>query len=103
MVARDVPGLRGLHISVLPPPVVAAAPAAPLQEASADPLRLTKKFSVLMWRNQRYLIGQYGERYKEGEQFGGFTINRIGVDKVMFERNGREFEFYVAALSAPRT
>lgn len=101
MVARDVPGLRGLQISVLSPPVVAAAPS-PAAPPPSDPVRLTQKFSVLMWRNQRYLIGQYGERYKEGEQFDGFKINRIGFDKILFEREGREFEFYVAALSLPK-
>jgi hypothetical protein len=61
-------------------------------------VRLTQKFSVLMFRNQRYLVGQYGERYREGEQFDGFTINRIGIDKIMFERDGHEFEFYMTAL-----
>jgi type III secretion system YscD/HrpQ family protein len=96
LVARDVPGLRALQVSVLPPPMVAAAPPPPVPPS--DPARLTKKFSVLMWRNQRYLVGQYGERYQEGEEFDGFSIRRIGVDKILFERDGREFEFYVAAL-----
>lgn len=101
MLAHDVPGLRALQVSVVPPPasVVAATPAqAPLEE----PVRLTQKFSVLMIRNQRYLIGPWGERYTEGEQFDGFKINRIGLDKIRFERDGREFEFYVAALRTPR-
>jgi hypothetical protein len=55
-----------------------------------------------MFRNQRFLIGPYGERYTEGDQFDGFRINRIGVDKILFERDGREFEFYVAALRAAK-
>lgn len=96
-VARDVPGLRALHVSVVPPPMVAEAPP-PAPVVTSGPVRLTQKFSVLMWRNQRYLIGQFGERYKEGEDFDGFKISRIGVDKIMFERDGKEFEFYVAAL-----
>ena len=99
-IARDVPGLRALHVSVVPPPVVAAAPPAPV--VTSGPVRLTQKFSVLMWRNQRYLIGQFGERYREGEDFDGFKISRIGVDKILFERDGKEFEFYVAALRTPK-
>jgi hypothetical protein len=102
LVARDVSGLRGLQVSVLPPPVVAAAPSPLAPAPPSEPQRLTKKFSVLMWRNQRYLIGQYGERYQEGELFDGFTIKRIDLDKIRFERDGREFEFYVAALSVPK-
>jgi type III secretion system YscD/HrpQ family protein len=99
MLARDVPGVRALHVNVVPPPpvVAEAAPPAPKIE---DPV-LRRKFSVLMFRNQRFLIGPFGERYKEGEQFDGFTINRIGVDRIMFERDGRQFEFYVAALRVP--
>jgi type III secretion system YscD/HrpQ family protein len=97
-IARDVPGLRALQVTVVPPPVVAAEPAPPPPVVTSGPVRLTQKFSVLMFRNERFLIGQYGERYREGEQFDGFTINRIGVDKIWFERDGREFEFYVAAL-----
>jgi hypothetical protein len=100
-IARDVPGLRALHVSVVPPPVVAEAPPPPPVVVSG-PVRLTQKFSVLMWRNQRYLIGQFGERYREGEEFDGFRISRIGVDKIMFERDGKEFEFYVAALRTPK-
>lgn len=104
MVSRDVPGLRGLQVTVQPPAVVAQAAAPLVEPPAAQPaMRLTQKFSVLMWRNQRYLIGQYGERYREGEQFDGFTIHRIGVDKIMFERDGQQFEFYVAALRTPKS
>lgn len=102
MLAHDVPGLRALQVSVLPlpaAPVVAAVASTPPPEPLA---RLTQKFSVLMFRNQRYLIGPWGERYTEGQQFDGFTINRIGLDKIRFERDGREFEFYVAALRTPK-
>lgn len=98
-IARDVPGLRTLQVTVVPPPpVLAAEPAPSPPVVTSGPVRLTQKFAVLMFRNQRFLIGQYGERYREGEQFDGFTINRIGVDKIWFERDGQEFEFYVAAL-----
>lgn len=100
-IARDVPGLRALQVSVVPPPAVAAAPS-PASVVAGGPVRLTQKFSVLMWRNQRYLIGQFGERYREGEQFDGFKIARIDVDKIKFERDGKEFEFYVAALRTPK-
>lgn len=100
-VARDVPGLRALHVSVVPPPMVAAAPP-PAPVVASGPVRLTQKFSVLMWRNQKYLIGQFGERYREGEEFDGFRIARIDVDKIKFEREGKEFEFYVAALRTPK-
>ncbi len=102
VLAHDVPGLRALQVSVVPPPpaAVAAAPVATLP--AEQPARLTQKFSVLMFRNKRYLIGPWGERYTEGEQFDGFTINRIALDKIQFERDGREFEFYVAALRTRR-
>jgi hypothetical protein len=100
-IARDVPGLRALQVSVVPPPAVAGAPP-PAPVVASGPVRLTQKFSVLMWRNQRYLIGQFGERYREGEQFDGFKIARIDVDKIKFERDGKEFEFYVAALRTPK-
>jgi hypothetical protein len=100
-VARDVPGLRALHVSVVPPPMVAAAPP-PAPVVESGPVRLTQKFSVFMWRNQKYLIGQFGERYREGEDFDGFKIARIDVAKIKFEREGKEFEFYVAALRTPK-
>lgn len=93
--ARDVPGLRSLDVRVVvPAPVAVAAAEAPVAES----VRLTRKFSVLMIRNKRYLVGPYGEKYTEGEEFDGFKISRIGIDEVMFERDGREFQFYVAAL-----
>src|SRR4051812_8503208 len=94
-ISRDVPGLRSLQVTVSPLPIAAAATPAP---AATGPMRLTQKFAVFMFRNQRYLIGPYGERYLEGQQFEGFKISRIGVDQVLFERDGREFQFYVAAL-----
>lgn len=95
--ARDVPGLRSLDVRVVAaPPAVAAA--APAPAANEENVRLTRKFSVLMFRNHRYLVGPYGEKYAEGEEFDGFKISRIGIDEVKFERDGREFQFYVAAL-----
>ncbi|MET0534001.1 MAG: FHA domain-containing protein [Steroidobacter sp.] len=101
MLAHDVPGLRALQVSVVAPPAAVVA-AARAEAPPEQPARLTQKFSVLMFRNQRYLIGPWGERYTEGQQFDGFKINRIGIDKIRFERDGREFEFYVAALRTPR-
>lgn len=98
-IARDVPGLLSLQVTVKPLPVVAESAPAPV--VTTAPVRLTQKFSVLMFRGKRYLIGRYGERYLEGEEFDGFKIARIGVDKIRFERDGKEFEFYVAALRDP--
>lgn len=90
--AKDVPGLRLLDLQVLPP--VQAAQAAPLAPAT----QITQRFSVLMWREQRYLINEHGKRYREGDEFDGFNIKRIEVDRVVFARDGRDYEFYVAAL-----
>lgn len=103
MLARDVPGVQSLDVRVVAPVLAAAPP--PVEQPAAQPptpMQLTRKFAVLMFRDQRYLIGPYGERYVEGEQFDGFKINRIEVDKVLFEREGRAFEFHVAALRTAR-
>ena len=51
-----------------------------------------------MFRNQRFLVGPYGERYHKGDEFDGFRIERIELDQVTFARDGRKFEFRVAAL-----
>lgn len=99
--ARDVPGLRSLDVRVVSAPAVSVASTPPLVDSDEN-VRLTRKFSVLMVRNRRYLVGPYGERYAEGEEFDGFKINRIGLDEVRFERNGREFQFHVAALRGAR-
>lgn len=98
--ARDVPGLRSLDLSVDAPPVVAASvPAAPVARVGDDrPMRLTRKFAVFMFRNQRYLIGPHGERYREGDEFDGFTIEHIEIDQVTFARDGRQFQFHVASM-----
>lgn len=96
--ARDVPGLRVLNVDIDAPPVALAATSPQVEPPSGEPPRLTRKFAVFMFRNQRMLIGPYGERYREGEQFEGLTIDRIELDKVIFARDGRQFEFHVAAL-----
>lgn len=96
--ARDVPGLRVLDVDIDAPVALASAARQVEAEPPGEPPRLTRKFSVFMFRNQRMLIGPYGERYREGEQFEGLTIDRIELDKVIFARDGRQFEFHVAAL-----
>lgn len=97
--ARDVPGLRSLDVSVEAPVMAASTPAAPIARVSDDrPMQLTRKFAVFMFRNQRYLIGPQGERYREGDQFDGFTIEHIELDQVTFARDGRQFQFHVASL-----
>jgi hypothetical protein len=96
MIARDVPGLRALNLHVIPR--LAAVPPAPAK-VDATPVRITQKFSVVMSSRGRYLVGRYGKKYAEGDEFDGFRIDRIGLDQVIFERDGRKFEFYVAALN----
>lgn len=90
--AKDVPGVRLLDLQVLPPAQVAQ------QTTKAQPNQITQRFSVLMWRQQRYLVNEVGKRYREGDEFDGFNIKRIELDRVVFARDGREYEFYVAAL-----
>ncbi len=98
VLAHEVPGVRALQVTVVRPHIVAGRRKPPPRDT--EPVRLTRKFSVFMFRNERFLIGPFGERYKEGDQFDGFTIRRIGLDKVLLERDSRDYEFYVAALSA---
>ena len=90
--AKDVPGLRLLDLQVLPPAQVAQA------EAQVPATQITQRFAVLMWRQERYLINEHGKRYREGDEFDGFNIKRIELDRVVFARDGRDYEFYVAAL-----
>jgi hypothetical protein len=97
MIARDIPGLRTLEVDVAEQPVVQPQAPQPPPPQSA-PVQLTEKFAVLMFRNQRYLIGRHGKKYVEGQEFDGFRIQRIGLDQVVFEREGRSYEFQVAAL-----
>jgi type III secretion system YscD/HrpQ family protein len=96
-IAHEVPGVTALHVLVKEQPK--AATPAPPQPAPTTPA-LTRKFSVLMFRNNRYLVGPYGERYSEGQSFDGLKIQRIGVDEVVFEHEGRPYPFRVAALGA---
>ncbi|MBM0106882.1 hypothetical protein JM946_19275 [Steroidobacter sp. S1-65] len=90
--AKDVPGLRLLDLQVLPVARVAET------TSKAQPNQITQRFAVLMWRQQRYLVNEVGKRYREGDEFDGFNIKRIELDRVVFARDGREYEFYVAAL-----
>jgi hypothetical protein len=90
--SKDVPGLRLLDIQLLPPAQVAKT------ESQSQPSQITQRFSVLMWRQQRYLVNEHGKRYREGDEFDGFNIKRIEIDRVVFARDGRDYEFYVAAL-----
>lgn len=90
--SKDVPGLRTLDIQVLPPAQVAQS------KSEALPSQITQRFAVLMWRQQRYLVNEHGKRYREGDEFDGFNIKRIELDRVVFVRDGRDYEFYVAAL-----
>jgi hypothetical protein len=91
MLAKDVPGLRALDLRWLPPARVA-------QPTKLQPTQITQRFAVLMWRQQRYLVNEHGKRYREGDEFDGFNIKRIELDRVVFARDGREYEFYLAAL-----
>ncbi|HKE95686.1 MAG TPA: FHA domain-containing protein [Povalibacter sp.] len=101
-IARDVPGLTSLEVAVAVPDPPAAAPAAtaPVPVSTPAAPQLTRKFSVLIYRQQRFLVGQFGDKYAEGDIFDGLKINHIDVDEVIFERDGRQYPFRVAALSA---
>lgn len=90
--SKDVPGLRLLDLQVLPTAQVAQA------ESQAQPTLITQRFAVLMWRQQRFLVNEHGKRYREGDEFDGFNIKRIELDRVVFARDGHDYEFYVAAL-----
>jgi hypothetical protein len=91
--ARDIPGLTTLELRIAPPPPPPPAPA-----PAPGPLQITQKFSVLISGKGRYLVGPYGQRYGEGEQYEGFVIRRIGLDEVIFGRDGQEYAFPVAAM-----
>ncbi|GFE82391.1 hypothetical protein GCM10011487_43910 [Steroidobacter agaridevorans] len=92
MLAKDVPGLRTLDLKWLPP-MPASNPTPRLQ-----PTQITQRFAILMWRQQRYLVNEQGKRYREGDEFDGFNIKRIELDRVVFARDGNDYEFFVAAL-----
>jgi type III secretion system YscD/HrpQ family protein len=99
-IARDVPGLRGLEVHTTPPLVSrpARAPSTTAAATPQAPAAITEKFAVLMNSRGRFFVGRYGERYAEGDQFDGFTLRRIGLDVVIFERDGKAYEFRVATL-----
>ena len=105
-IAQQIPGLAVLDVRVDPNAISAASVMAAMSPAErkdktaapAAPTKLSKKFSVVIFNKRRYLVGEFGDKYKEGDDFNGFTIMQIGVDEVIFKRDGREYAFYVAAL-----
>ena len=100
LMARDVPGLMVLEAELAPQ--AARVALAPVSVAETAPPVISQKFSVLISSKGRYLVNVYGKKYSEGEEFQGLTIKHISIDRVLFEREGRDFEFYVAALGARR-
>jgi type III secretion system YscD/HrpQ family protein len=120
LLAKEVPGITALDTRlssqavepVTGTPAVSQASGQLLQTAVTysdapriEPptsAKITNKFSVFMFRDKRYLVDTSGRRYTEGEEFDGFTIGRIGVDEVTFNRDGREYEFQVGTFGAGR-
>ncbi len=100
MVAQ-IPGLEDLALSVAPEPErPLEPPEAPprLEPVPPETGTITRKFSVFITEDTRYLVGEYMDRYEEGDVFNGFLIKRIEMDRVTFKRDGYEYQFYVAAL-----
>lgn len=95
LLVRDVPGATDVHVRIAPP---VQPPPPPIQQSTPAPPVVTEKFAVLMTAHERYLIDRVGKKYVEGDQFNGLRIRRIGLDQVIFERDGRRYEFQVAAL-----
>ena len=62
--------------------------------------RNSQRNSPCSSKRGRYLVALNGKKFAEGEEFGGFTIRSIDIDRVIFERAGHQFEFYVASLGA---
>ena len=101
-VAQQVPGLKSLDVAYAPvvemPKPVAIVPPPEQKPAVPRPLKITKKFSVMITKKEKILLGPYGDKYQEGDEFDGFRIEKIEIDKVTFQRDGRDYPFYVAAM-----
>lgn len=109
--AQQVPGLKALNVQVkkgepvapaAPLAAEAAPPAAPAvaaMEPPGAPLRMSKRFSsILILKKNRWLIGAYGEKFAEGDEFNGIRIVKIELDQVEFQKGDRRYVFPLAAL-----
>ncbi len=100
-IAGQIPGLEQVTVNVAsgpPPPTAPPTPPARIRPVAPEPGSITRKFSVFITEHNRYIIGEYMDRYEEGDIFDGYRIKRIELDRVTFERDGYEYTFYVAAF-----
>jgi len=109
--AQQVPGLKALNVQVKKGEPVApaaalaaeaappAAPAVAAMEPAGAPLRMSKRFSsILILKKNKWLIGAYGEKFAEGDEFNGIRIVKIELDQVEFQKGDRHYVFPLAAL-----
>lgn len=109
--AQQVPGLKALNVQVkkgepVAPPAPLVAEAAPPAAAAlavmapaVAPLRMSKRFSsILILKKNKWLIGAYGEKFAEGDEFNGIRIVKIELDQVEFQKGDRHYVFPLAAL-----
>jgi len=120
LLAKEIPGITALDTRLNSQAAPSVATGAPLGQqatgqlvqtaATSDPpsiepptsATIKTKFSVFMFRDGRYLVDPSGQRYTEGQEFDGFTIGHIGVDEVVFKRDGREYAFQVGTFGGAR-
>ncbi len=95
--SAQVAGLRDLSLQVAAAPA-GAAPAAPVVASDRKGISIGRKFSILMSKRGKHVIGPAGEHYGEGDVFDGLTIRSIALDHVVFERDQHEYVFYVAQM-----
>lgn len=68
-------------------------------EPTVAPLRMSKRFSsILILKKNKWLIGAYGEKFAEGDEFNGIRIVKIELDQVEFQKGDRHYIFPLAAL-----
>lgn len=111
--AQQVTGLKALDVQVkktapiaAPPEAVAVAavgepapPALAAIEQKSTPLRVSKRFSsIVISKKNKWLFGEFGERFVEGDEFNGIRIVKIELDQVEFQKGGQHYIFPLAAL-----
>jgi hypothetical protein len=100
--SAQVAGLRELSLQVSVPPATASnavVPVAPNARGGGPKgVSVARKFSILISKRGKNIIGPAGERYSEGDVFDGLTIRSIALDHVVFERDQEEYVFYVAQM-----